>query len=204
MKPFHRPIHLPLAILAMLGLSPHATAQVRPFVDDSGILRGWAWEGADGVSLHQVQRLPDQTRGFFQGRGFPAEAANRLATACVLQTILRNEGGAPIEVDLADWRISVGDAAPQPLKLTADWQAEWEGMGVAKPARIAFQWAMFPNRQTFQPKDWNMGMIGYPLRPGDRFDLHAQWRQGGEVRTATLPGLECAPDVAAETLPVLP
>ena len=170
-------------------------------MDVSGVLRGWEWTG-DGVTLQQVQRLPDQTRAFFQGRGFPAAAAERLATTCVFQVILRNEGEGPIGVDLADWRIDSG-AGPQPLRLTADWQEEWERLGLPQPARIAFQWALFPTRQSFEPWDWNMGMISYPLRPGERFDLHAQWRQGSGMRSATLPGLECAPDLAAEALPPL-
>lgn len=170
-------------------------------MDASGVLRGWEWRG-DGVSLQQVQRLPDQTRAFFQGRGFPAAAAERLATTCVFQVTLRNEGEGPITLDLSEWRIDRG-AGPEPLRLTADWQAEWEGMGLPESARIAFQWAMFPTRQTFEPQDWNMGMIGYPLRPGERFDLHAQWRQAGAPRDATLAGLACAPDVPAETLPPL-
>lgn len=171
-------------------------------MDDSGILRGWEWRG-NGVVLQQIQRLPDQTRAFFQGRGFPAEAANRLASTCVFQTILRNEGEGPIELDLAEWRVEIA-AGLLPLPLTADWQGDWARLEVPTPARTAFQWAMFPTRQSFASQDWAMGMIAYPLRPGDRFDLHARWQQSGAVRSATLLGLVCAPDLAAETLPVLP
>lgn len=185
----------------LLCLASAAGAEVRSFVDESGILRGWEWRG-DGVTLQQIQRLPDQTRAFFQGRGFPPVAADRLARTCVFQTVLRNGGEGPIAVDLADWRIDTG-TGPRPLLLTAQWQVEWEGMGLPEPARIAFQWAMFPTRQTFEPQDWSMGMIGYPLKPGDHFDLHTQWRQAAGVRSAVIKGLACAPDLAAETLPPL-
>lgn len=192
-------------VLAALTLCGPAVGQVRSFVDETGILRGWSWE-SQGISLQQVQRLPDQTRAFFQGRGFSAQAASRLAECCVFQTILRNEGQVPIEVDLAGWRVkslAVPGAYPKPLKLTPDWQGDWGTLGVPQSARVAFQWAMFPNRQTFEAKDWAMGMVSFSLQPGERFDLQAQWRRGGETMTATLPGLQCAPDVPAETLPKL-
>lgn len=205
MTPYPRPRRAPLALLTALSLSGAVVAQVRPLVDETGILRGWSWE-SQGIILQQVQRLPDQTRAFFLGRGFSSEAANRLAGACVFQTILRNEGPEPIEVDLGEWRIRALDlpgADFQPIRLTADWQRDWESLGVTQAARIAFQWAMFPHHQTFESKDWNMGMISYSLPPGSRFDLQARMRRNGETLTALLPGLECAPDVAAETLPKL-
>ena len=64
-----------LAILAagMLLLANASVAVVNTGTDDEALLP--YWEVAEpGVSIRIVQRLPDQTRGFFQARGFSVES----------------------------------------------------------------------------------------------------------------------------------
>ncbi|HHH38230.1 MAG TPA: hypothetical protein ENK50_01470, partial [Sedimenticola sp.] len=70
-------------------------------------MRTWLWRHG-GVTLQLVQRLPDQTRAFFQGRGFDGASADRLARACVFQTIFRNDGDRPLSYDLDQWRVIQG------------------------------------------------------------------------------------------------
>jgi hypothetical protein len=72
--------------------------------DDTG-LRFWRVEDR-GISFELVQRLPDQTRAFFQARGFTAGQANDLGLGCVFQTLFRNSGApgsGAVAYDLAEW-----------------------------------------------------------------------------------------------------
>lgn len=148
------------------------------------------WREGQGVFLRLTQILPDQLRAFYEARGFHPEAVERIAGACVFQTELRNTGGAPISVDLAAWRLVV-NGTPRPLTPKADWLKEWTARGVAPAARLAYRWATFPERQTFQPGDWNMGMLVTGLPPGARFDLVATWRRDATAQRLTLKGLHC-------------
>jgi len=157
-------------LAASLGV---AAEPIRQYQDEETGLDAWEWSG-DGIKLQQIQRIPDQTRAFFLGRGFSRAEAEHIATACVFQTVFYNQGKQPVTLDLAEWRVRLGNQL-KPLKLTADWQRDWAARHSSASARIAFQWALFPNRQEFAPGDWNMGMVTYPVPHGGRLDLQVVW-----------------------------
>jgi hypothetical protein len=167
--------------------------------DPQNGLESWSWHG-DGASFTFTQRLPDQSRAYFQGRGLTPDAAEEVAMACVFQAIVRNDADAPVplELNLADWRVTAAPekraAEREPLRLEAEWQQEWEHLALTQAARIAFRWSLFPTRQLFQPGDWNMGMVTFNQPPGSRFDLELEWRQGKEPRQLRIEGMRCAPD----------
>lgn len=170
-------------------------AAVQQIAEEGSGLPGWRWQ-SDGAAFTFNQRMPDQTRAFFQGRGFLAEQAELLARDCVFQAIIRNDAAAtaPLVLDLAEWRVLPAGGTAQSLKLEAEWQKEWEQRQVSQAARIAFRWALFPTEQSFEPGDWNMGMITLGLPPGSRFELEVVWRRNGETRRQRFPGMYCAAD----------
>jgi len=187
------PFRQTAATLALLlGLSSLAVADgARHAVDpDTG---AEAWETrAHGVHLQLTQILPDQARAFYLNRGFPADAAERFATACVFMTVLRNDA-APGEVAfrLADWRVAAEGKERPPLQID-HWMAVWQSLGLSEPARIAFRWAQFPPEQEYAPGEWNQGMLSTGLPPGARFDLAARWSVAGRVYEGKLEGVRCA------------
>lgn len=180
--------------LLLLCAGP-ASAAVQPVTEEGSGLPGWQWQG-DGAAFTFNQRLPDQTRAFFQGRGFLPAQAEPLARDCVFQIIIRNDAAAtaPLVLNLAEWRVLPAGGTAQPLKLEAEWQKEWERHQVSQAARIAFRWALFPTEQRFAPGDWNMGMITLGLTPGSRFDLEVVWHSGAQERHQRFPAMHCAAD----------
>ncbi|WP_260292059.1 hypothetical protein [Sedimenticola hydrogenitrophicus] len=185
--------HVIGAALGVVLLSTAAQAGVEHARDPETGLESWSWRG-DGVSFSFNQRLPDQSRAYFQGRGFRPGEAERVALACVFQAVVHNDADAPIELDLSGWRVIPARGSPRPLRLEADWQQEWRRLQVAQPARVAFRWSLFPTRQRFQPGDWNMGMVTFNLAPGASFDLEVDWRQANIARHLRFAGMRCAPD----------
>jgi len=161
---------------------------------DSGLL-SWQWSD-DEVSITFNQLLPDQSRAYFQARGFDANVANRIALACVFQAIIRTQSNtrSTMHLNLADWRVSTNNAPPQALRLKSDWQAEWQDDNIPQAAHIAFRWSLFPSQQTFQPGDWSMGMVTLGLTPGERFDLTAHWLADNQPRSLQLSNMHCASD----------
>ncbi len=164
--------------------------------EETGLI-GWKLKQG-GLELELIQRLPDQTRAFFLARGFPAGIVDDLGRSCIFQTILRNIGtdadvSPALTVSLKDWQVSQGDTS-RPLKLKEVWDQAWPDALVSKSARLAFRWATFPSTQTFQPGDYNWGMISFGLTPGMRFDLRLVWNEGKEKHAARIENLICAPD----------
>jgi len=177
------------ALPLLLGMS---AAAVERGVDPETGLRSWEWREA-GVSLRLVQRLPDQSRAFFQARGFSSAAAERIANACIFQTIFRNEGGQPLSYLLDDWRIlHRGDSGK--LMTRERWDAVWQEDEASQAARIALRWSLLPTRQRFEPGDYNWGMTAFGLPSGSAFDLEMVLHLGGEKVTRTIDGIVCAPD----------
>src|SRR3989344_4248697 len=146
----------------------------------------------------EESRLPDQTRGFFQARGFSVEDSELIAQGCVFQTVFKNISASSepstIEYNLRDWVVRAAGAR-RGLKTREDWQKEWSARKAPQPAQLAFEWSLLPTRQTYRPGDYNWGMMLFGLKPGTGFDLDVVWHQDGKQRTARLKAVRCAADV---------
>lgn len=186
----------------LLCLLPHAQAEVVTGIDAEAGLPFWELHAPD-MTLRLVQRLPDQTRAFFMARGFARDDIELVADNCVFQTVFRNvaegDDASPLEYTLEDW-IVTSTGNERRMQTREHWAEEWARRGVARQARIAFEWALYPTRQIYNPGDYNWGMSVFGLKPGSRFDLAVVWRQGGERRSARIEDLQCAPDAEPEAL----
>lgn len=184
--------HATTTLALLLGFSSLAVAAgARHAVDSETGAETWEMR-THGVHLQLTQILPDQARAFYLNRGFPAEAAERYATACVYMTVLRNDA-APGEVSfrLADWRVAK-EGRERPLLQVEEWMAIWRAMSLPEPARIAFRWAQFPPEQEYAQGEWNQGMLSTGLPPGGRFDLIARWSVAGKPYEGKLENVRCA------------
>jgi len=190
---------IPVLMVLSLALPAIAQAEVTRSTDAETGLKSWALNN-DAFGLELIQRLPDQTRGFFQGRGFSRQVADQIATECVLQTIGKNNSSAStgkksIQYNLQDWKVSVGGHL-QGIKLKEQWEREWgDDPQISNAARIAFRWATFPTQQEFEPGgDFNWGMISFGLPPGTEFDLKVRWTQNGKAQSHWIKHIECPAD----------
>lgn len=157
------------------------------------------WElRAEAMTFRLVQRLPDQTRAYFSGRGFSKEDAEFVAGYCVFQTIFTNSASADskhlIQYDANKWLVVYKDKQQSPV-LREDWRTIWQQRKAKKPQRIAFEWSLLPTRQQYQPADYNWGMMVYRVPHGATFDLNLFWTLDGEEHNATIKKLQCAKDV---------
>jgi len=152
-----------------------------------------SWERRDGGALLQLTQItPDQGRAFLLNRGFPRDAVETYAAACVFMVIVRNETSvSPVSYRLAEWHVRQA-AGSHALKLRQDWLRLWEAKGLPEAARIAFEWSQLPDEQNFDRGDWNQGMASVALPHGTTFDLEYQWHVAGQIHRATLKGVRCA------------
>ncbi len=180
-------------MLEMFGASlmpGRVSAAVITSEEEQTGLRTWEWTQA-GISVQLVQRLPDQTRAFFQGRGFSSEEADSIAKACVFQMIFRNDGKHPIAYDMDDWMVGYRGER-RPLLTRERWDDKWRDGETSQAARIAFRWSLLPTRQSFEPGDYNWCMTSFGLPPGESFDLSLIMTINGHVITSRIPAVTCA------------
>ncbi len=179
-------------------------------IDAQTQLSAWKFS-AGNFQLELIQRSPQQTRSFFQGRGFSSKVADDIALSCVFQTIGRNTEADnktdSVSVDLSEWRIVLVDdkdknsenatanEKPKPIKLKEDWANEWKDSDIKPASRIAFRWATYPTEQRFDPGgDFNWGMISMGPKPEAIFDLHIFWKQGEQQHDAWIKQMQCPAD----------
>jgi len=179
--------------LLVMSVTPGwVVSEVISSKDQQTGLRIWEWK-QEGISIQLVQRSPDQTRAFFQGRGFSSADADSIARACVFQTIFRNDGNVPVAYDLDAWHIT-HQGKSLPLQTRERWGQRWQSAKVPKGARIAFRWSLLPTRQRFEPGDYNWGMTSFGLPPGASFDLMLELVIDGKAVEARIPSIACAAD----------
>jgi len=178
--------------LLLTSLAFAAAAAVKVEVGEETGLRTWLWTH-EGVSLQLVQRLPDQTRAYMLGRGFPPAVADELATSCFFGSMFRNDGILPLDFDLKLWRV-VQEGEKSSLMVREFWKERLQKQEISKAARIALNWSLMPTQQHFEPGDYNWGMTVYGLAPGKTFDLHLQLMLGDKLVEAVILDLQCAPE----------
>jgi hypothetical protein len=198
MAAFFNPANRPaLFAVGLLLVVPPVAAVVNTGTDDEARLPFWEIAGQE-VSIRLVQRLPDQTRGFFQARGFSVADSELIAQGCVFQTVFKNlspaTGPVRIEYDLREWVVHAA-GAQHGMKTREHWKKIWTARRAPQAARLAFEWGLLPTRQTYGPGDYNWGMSVFGLAPGTPFELDVVWYQNGERRAVRVQGMRCAADV---------
>ena len=183
---------LTLLVLTAGFASGAIASEIETSRDPETGLRAWSWSHEE-ISLRLLQLLPDRTRAFFLGRGFPPDAADRIGRSCVFQTIFRNDGTHVLEYDLGDWSI-LHQSNGRLLRTRETWDLVWETRKIAESARIAFRWALLPTVQRFEPGDYNWGMTSFGLPPGEHFGLSLVVAVDGKPVNTRIRALQRATD----------
>lgn len=183
--------------LLVLFYLPTAIAEMITGVDDTAQLPFWEWRN-DYMTLRLIQRLPDQTRAYFSGRGFKPDAVNAIADYCIFQTVYTNisslEHKKTIQHDIRDWKYRY-KGNNFSMKPREEWKPFWQTKDIAQAQIVAFEWSLFPTIQTFEAGDYNWGMSVFNVPHGGSFDLELSWKVDGKTQSATMKNVTCAKDI---------
>lgn len=170
-------------------------------IDEQAQLPFWGWQQGP-LFVRFVQRLPDQSRAYFAGRGFEQKDVELIASHCIFQSVFKNVASVAnphvIEYDLSKWIVQYNGNKIQ-LKRREEWQSVWEIRKTPMAQKIAFEWSLLPTQQRYQPADFNWGMMVLPLPHGAVFDLQVAWQVDGKPLQATIKNMQCAKDVYIST-----
>jgi len=162
-------------------------------------LKYWLWDN-DGFLLRLTQRLPDQTRAYFEARGFDKASAEIAATSCIFQTMIKNTGTEPsqkISATISDWQVVSGESSKQLLHREY-WRNLWLERNQSEAARVAFEWSLLPENVEYDINDYNWGMSSYGLPPGSQFDLVFTWKREGKSFEGRIDNVSCPDDIHPE------
>jgi hypothetical protein len=181
----------------MLFIGTSTNAELLTGTDEQARLPFWEWR-TNELSLRFVQRLPDQSRAYFAGRGFNKVDVEFIAGHCIFQTVFKNIALAStrhtLDYDLGKWDIEY-NGQHYALKPREVWKGIWDERTTMPAQMIAFEWSLLPTQQHYLPADYNWGMTVYPLPHGAVFDLHLVWQVDGKPQQATIKNMQCAKDV---------
>lgn len=153
----------------------------------------------DDMLFVLVPRTPAQMAAFYEARGFPQKAIDRITGTCFVTAHIENRSERVIWLEVEHWKLSSNDHEIR--RLGADyWQQQWDETGLPQANRSTFGWTRLPEVRDLQPHEPVGGNI---MLPGSttRFDLVARFytgkdKRGGmlEVRFENITCPEDAPD----------
>lgn len=131
-----------------------------------------------------VPRSPDQMAAFYEARGFPQTAIERIRQTCFMTVHIENKSRDVIWLDLDQWRFT---AAGKPLQRldTSYWEAQWDAIDLRQASRSTFGWTQLPPLRDLRPDEPVGGNLVFPGTTGT-LTIEASFhtgadRQGGPI-----------------------
>ena len=145
-------------------------------------------------------RTPEQMAAFYEARGFPQAALERISDTCFVTVHIRNRGNRIIWLDLAEWRFR---SAGRPLRrLDRDyWQTQWDAIELRQASRSTFGWTLLPEIRDLQPDEpvgGNIVFPGHTLAFDMTLKLPTGKQRRGETITLEFNDIDCPEDTGMQ------
>jgi hypothetical protein len=159
-----------LLAIVLLGHLSWLSAAERPF-------RGPYIEN-DDLLVILVPRSPEQMAAFYEARGFPREAIERIGQTCFVTVFIENRSADVTWLELDEWRFT-GNGKPLPRLDAAYWQGQWDEIDLRQASRSTFGWTQLPPVRDLQPGETVGGNLVFP---GDTetLNIEARFRTGAD------------------------
>lgn len=127
---------------------------------------------------------PEQITAFYEARGFPKAALERLRKVCFVTAHIKNRSKRVIWLETANWKLTVDGEPVQPVS-KQQWTKWWDDINLPDANRSTFGWTQLPQVRDLQPDEPVGGNI---LLAGDvtQFDLLARFYTGLDKRGGML------------------
>ena len=93
---------------------------------------------------------PEQISAFYEARGFPPGALERIRETCFITVHIDNKGDDVLWLETANWRIT-RDNQPVERLGQAYWDRVWDEIDLPRAKRSTFSW---PSSMPRPPADW--------------------------------------------------
>lgn len=117
----------------------------------------------DDIYLRFVFRSAEQVAAFYEGRGFPKAAINRIVQSCFVTVILKNKSNDIIWVDINNWVFEANGKIFERYKQSY-WDKQWDEIKLKQAHRSTFSWTLFPETRDLQVDESVSGNIPLPVQ----------------------------------------
>lgn len=171
----YRP-HVTLAtVLSLLALARTVPA------DERRVFQGPYIEN-DDLLVVVVPRTPEQMAAFYEARGFPRAAIERIRRTCFVTVHIENKSREVIWLDLDHWQIT-GNGKPLPRLDDVYWNAQWNDIDLRQASRSTFGWTQLPALRDMQPDEPVGGNLVFP-GDTDALTIEARFPTGADRKGA--------------------
>jgi len=147
-----------------------------------------------------MPRTPEQMAAFYEARGFPPAAIERIRSTCFITVHIENRSRRVIWMEPRTWKFSSKGRPLQRLD-SSFWEAQWDAAGLPQANRSTFGWTQLPAERDLQPHESVGGNIVFPGTTAS-FDLDAVFQTGQDRRGRQLEvrfeNVACPPGESAE------
>ena len=172
----------------------------------AGLLQAAPWKDGEkppgpyveNDRLFMLLRLhtPEQISAFYEARGFPPGALERIRQACFITAHIDNKSNDLLWLETANWRIT--QSGKPVSRLGRDhWNRIWDEISLPQSKRSTFGWTQLPDVRDLQPTEPVGGNIALP-RNGKPYDITVNFHTGADKRRGMISiefeNLHCAED----------
>lgn len=184
-------IHCLASVLLTILVCSSATAADKPY-------RGPFVEN-DKLLVVLIPHTPEQMAAFYEARGFPRNAIERIRKTCFVTVHIKNKSRSTIWLEQKNWHASNNDK-PLPRLGRDYWDEQWDDIELPLAKRSTFGWTQLPEVRDLQADEPVGGNIVFPGTT-DTFDLVAYFYLGKDKRGGMLvtrfENIQCPKDEAA-------
>ena len=152
----------------------------------------------ENEQIYMFLRLnsPEQMAAFYEARGFPREAIERLRQTCFVMAHVENRGQEIVWLELENWRF-VATSGEIPRLDRQHWEDVWNEINLPQASRSTFGWTQLPEVRDLQPGEPVGGNTILPATT-TAFTLEADFHTGRDKRKGMIRvrfrDLHCAQD----------
>ena len=131
-----------------------------------------------------MPHTPEQITAFYEARGFPKAALDRLRKVCFVTVHIENKSQRVIWLETENWDLAVdGERIPRVNK--QQWTSWWDDINLPSANRSTFGWTQLPAVRDLQPDEPVGGniILGGEVK---HFDLQARFLTGQDKRGGML------------------
>jgi hypothetical protein len=155
----------------------------------------------ENEQLYMFLRLnsPEQIAAFYEARGFPRDAIERLRRTCFVMAHVENRGREIVWLELKNWRF-IGASGEIRRLDRQHWDGVWDEINLPQASRSTFGWTQLPEVRDLQPDEPVGGNMILPAT-AEPFTLEADFHTGRDKRKGMIrvrfTDLRCARDTPA-------
>ena len=149
---------------------------------------------SDELLMVVIPRTPEQMAAFYEARGFPQQAIDKVTATCFVTIHIDNKSRRVTWLETANWQLTSQGKTLDILDRDS-WDTTWEEIDLPQAFRSTFYWTQLPPVVDLHPDEPVGGNIVLPGST-ERFDIEANFKTGadkqGEPLQVRFTNIECA------------